>query len=427
VVDDPQGIFVAPSGDDAESGSKDEPFRTITKAISEAADTGGTIYVCNGTFEEHLVVSADRVVIRGGYACPSATITGWLYEAGTRARVRPSDPGYALHLDAVDGFVASDLDLAARDATAAGASSVGVFASSSTAVRFERLRIVAGDGMDGDDGMIAESNHFTGTPHGNNATLAAGGLAVVCACGDGSMSTGALGGAGGITPTAGGLGLPDYMMGGGAPGAAGTAVTACTNGGLGAPAPTRAQASGAQVVGSINASDGWVPRAGSNGSNGEPGQGGGGGGGAVGAGKGGGGGGACGGCGGSGGPGGMGGGASIGLLALDSEIVFDSLSRIETGDAGSGGAGAAGEVGQDGGTRGIADGNGCPGGTGGKGATGGAGGGGAAGVSVGVLSKGGAITSTGVTFSLGNEGVAGPGGGNDNDGVAGVAQEVLEL
>jgi hypothetical protein len=421
------GIFVAPTGDDAGSGTRDAPFRSITKAISEATATGGTIYACNGTFEEHLVVNADGLVIRGGYTCPSATVAGWLYEAGTSALVRPTDPGYALHLDAVDGFVMSDLDLAARDATAPGASSVGIFVVSSTSVRFERTRIVAGRGADGGDGMLSGSNHFSGTQDGGGAMLAAGGGATVCACGDGSMSTGAIGGVGGVTPTAGGLGLPDHGVGGGTPGVAGTAVSACTNGGLGASAPARLDASGAQVIGTISASNGWAPRAGSNGSPGQPGQGGGGGGGAVGVGKGGGGGGACGGCGGSGGPGGMGGGASIGLLVLDSEIVFGGASSIVTRDAGSGGSGASGETGQDAGTGGNRDGQGCLGGNGGKGAAGGAGGGGAGGVSVGILSKGGAVTSEGVTFTIGNEGALGEGGAADNDGVAGVSGETHQL
>jgi hypothetical protein len=427
VVNDPNGLFVAPTGDDAASGARDNPFQTISKAISEAADSGRTIYVCSGSFTEHLVVAANGLVIRGGYQCPSAAVTGWVYEANTYTRVRPADPGYALRLDSVEGFVASDLDFASRDAVAPGESSVAVFATSSSAVRFERTRIVAGDGADGGAGVLPGSNHFAGMLGGNNATAAGGGGAKQCACADGSTSTGAIGGVGGVTPTAGGLGLPDHQMGGGAPGAAGTAVSACTNGGLGAPAPARSDATGASTYGSIDATNGWLPRAGSNGSNGVPGQGGGGGGGAVGVGKGGGGGGACGGCGGYGGPGGQGGGGSIGLLALDSEITMDASSVIQTSDAGSGGSGAAGEVGQDAGTGGNRDGQGCLGGNGGKGARGGAGGGGAAGVSIGILSKGGTIVSEGVDFMIGNEGAAGQGGGADNDGSVGLAAESHQL
>jgi hypothetical protein len=426
-VTDPDGIFVAPSGDDAASGAIDAPFETITKAINEAAGTGRTIYVCNGTYDEHLVVSDDGLVIRGGYTCPSAGTTGWLYEAGSFARIRPADPGYALHLRTIEGFTASDLDFASRDAVTPGESSVAVFAATSTAVRFARTRIVAGNGADGEDGARAGSNHSGGTLDGGPAMGSTGGAANSLECPDGSTTVGAAGGTGGPTPLSGAAGLPDYGTGGGTLGAAGGAVTDCTNGGSGSPAPARMDALGASAYGSIDATDGWLPDAGGDGLNGQPGQGGGGGGGDVGVSKGGGGGGAAGGCGGTGGPGGTGGGGSIGLLALDSDVTFDALSTIETGDAGSGGSGDAGEVGQNGGVRGTQDGAGCPGGNGGKGASGAAGGGGAGGVSVGILSKGGTISAMEVTFTLGAEGAAGQGGGAGNDGADGVAENTLVL
>ena len=109
-LDDPDGIYVAPTGDDTYSGAKDAPFETITEAITQAAGSGKTIYVCNGLFPEQLEISDDGLVIRGGYECPGPSTTGWLYQAGTRARVRPAEPGYALHVTGVTGLVMSDID-----------------------------------------------------------------------------------------------------------------------------------------------------------------------------------------------------------------------------------------------------------------------------------------------------------------------------
>jgi hypothetical protein len=426
-IGDPDGIYVAPSGSNAAEGTREAPFETITEAIEHAAGTGRTIYVCNGAFDEHLEVSEGGLVIRGGYDCPSATTTGWIYRASERPRVRPPETGYALHVAGVDGLTISDFELVARDADEPGASSVTVFVNASENVSFERTRIVAGNGVDGASGAREGSNHNTGNLDGNGAIGAAGGQAEPCVCGDGSTSTGAAGGAGGLTPTAGAPGLPNYGMGGGTRGEASTLTSACTNGGLGASAPSRMDANGASEVGTI-AATGWVPGGGTDGTNGQPAQGGGGGGGGGGlGGKGGGGGGACGGCGGKGGPAGGGGGGTIGLLALDSYVTLDGASAIETGNSGNGGAGAASEPGQNGGTGGNRDGQGCLGGNGGKGAAGGAGGGGAGGVSVGILSKGGAITADGVTFTIGDAGIAGRGGGADNDGVAGLSADTLEL
>ena len=183
------------------------------------------------------------MVIRAGYECPSTSTTGWLYQAGTRARVRPSSTGYALRVTSVDGFTMSDMDLASRDAEQPGESSVAVFVTSSDNVSFERTRIVAGDGVSGAAGELGGSNHFGMSLDGAGATAATGGIAKICACADGTSFTGASGGLGGVTPTSGGVGQPNH--GGGARGEAQTLTEPCTNGGSGAPAPARSDATGA--------------------------------------------------------------------------------------------------------------------------------------------------------------------------------------
>ena len=158
-INDPDGIYVAPTGDDTYSGEKGAPLETITEAISQGRGTGKTIYVCNGAFDEHLEISDDGLVIRGGFECPSTSTPGWLYQAGLRARVRPSTPGYALRVSSIDGLVMSDVHLASRNATQPGESSVAVFVTSSENVSFERLRIFAGNGMNGANAVLVGSNH----------------------------------------------------------------------------------------------------------------------------------------------------------------------------------------------------------------------------------------------------------------------------
>ncbi|HVR19814.1 MAG TPA: hypothetical protein VMS65_08960, partial [Polyangiaceae bacterium] len=345
-IDDPDGIYVAPIGDDTSSGEKDAPLETISEAISQARGTGKTIYVCNGAFDEHLAISDDGLVIRGGFECPSTSSAGWLYQAGVRARIRPSAPCYALRVSSVDGLVMADIDLASRNAAAPGESSVAIFVTSSQNVSFERLRIFAGEGMNGAGAVLAGSNHTTMMLGGNDASGANGGEGTICTCGDATTTTGGAGGKGGLTPTGGGPGLPAHGSGGGEAGIAGKACAMGGGGGDGAPAINRSDAPGAATLGSISASAGWVPASGSSGLNGEPGQGGGGGTGAsLAVNVGGGGGGACGGCGGKGAPAAAGGGASIALLALSSAVSLDASSLIQTSDAGSGGAGTGAEPG----------------------------------------------------------------------------------
>src|SRR5262245_38219052 len=167
------------------------------------------------------------------------------------------------------------MDFASRDAVNPGESSVAVFVTSTTGVVFERTRIVAGAGMDGDDGMLVGSNHFGESLHGNPATGVTGGGAKTCMCPDGTTtSIGGLGGDAGLSPDNGDSGLPNYLNGGGIGGREGTLTGGqCSNGGVGSPAPARADAEGAMILGAISPTSGWLPNAGANGVDGLPGQG----------------------------------------------------------------------------------------------------------------------------------------------------------
>ena len=108
------------------------------------------------------------------------------------------------------------------------------------------------------------------------------------------------------------------------------------------------------------------------------------------------------------------------------------LVNLTAASAGNGGSGHAGQAGQqDVGFGGnvVTVGNACPGGNGGRGGNGGASGGGAGGISVGIVWTGVAEPlQTQVTFQTGAPGEGGIGGEPGvNDGIDGVAQDVLEV
>jgi len=417
VADPENGIFVSPTGNDSNDGTPSSPLATINAAIDRAASRPAPIFICSGTFDESVVVTDDDLALHGGFACPTGGAP-WVYDEDERPLISPTDPGYALQVTDVNGLTLSDLELRSAHATAAGASSIAVFVSGSDAVTLTRVHITAGDGANGASAMAPVSNHTTADQTGKDAVLTEGGEATPCACGDATASIGASGGDGGLSPTAGGAGTPD--QGGGQPGAVGSCATVGT-GHDGGSAPNESDADGANLLGTLGTS-GWTPAAGASGLTGEPGQGGGGGAAVT---AGGGGGGACGGCGGTGGGAGKGGGASIGLVAVMSNVTLVA-SFITTGDAGRGGDGIAGELGQGGGVKGNGVGSACDGGNGGKGGNGGAGGGGAGGISVGVLHTGDSTVTADVTFELGMAGPAGTGGGANNNGIAGVAENELQ-
>jgi len=416
-------IYVAPpsaGGDDGNDGTQFFPVATLGRALELPGANVVPIFVCAGTYKEHVEVTVGGVTLHGSYTCDAHT---WTYDPTATSRVAPTSKDEALRVKDVTGLTMTDMELvsANADTKTPGASSVAVFVSGSTEVAFVRDHIVAGDGVRGADGVLEPFTYADISDlAGSDADTDTGAAAKDCKCDASSEHTrGARGGDGGQD---GGTGTP-ADLGGGAPGTHGSP---CSNGGLGSDAPIVADAPGAGVSGSL-AEAGWTPASGSDGVSGRPGQGGGGGGGGKNAGDGGGGGGACGGCGGKGGGAGGGGGASIAVLALDSKLAI-TASKLEAGVGGDGGVGAQGQLGQDGGSHGNGWNNACQGGAGGKGAAGGAGGGGAGGISVGIgWSTTSTISVEETTVTPGTPGAGGHGAGSDNNGLAGVAEEQLEL
>ena len=149
-----------------------------------------------------------------------------------------------------------------------------------------------------------------------------------------------------------------------------------------------------------------------------------------------------GGAGGAGGCGGQGGyfggwaGASVGVLAYQSDVQLSSV-EIHTDDGGRGGSGGDGGNGGSGGSGGQGyqpDGDtfldGFHGGDGGDGLPGGRGApapGGPGGASVGIVHHDTTLTTDDLSFELGDPGQGGLGAGDDNDGLPGISAEIFEI
>ena len=426
LVSDESAVFVSPTGADTDAGTKAKPLATFAEAVKKAKAAGhARVIACNGDYDEKLALAAaaDGIKIYGGFKC-----SDWSYETGVRATLKPKTRGIVLTVDTLAGGATfEDVGFVAMPGSDPGESSIAAFVKESGAITMKRVKLEAGKGAKGAAGTKTDYTYPSQTTlNGKDASGDTGGAANQIACPDGTKTTGAAGGNGGVGVTGGGLGQPDLGAGKG-----GVVGSACGPNGFGAdgnPGTAVSPAPGAKSFGSLTTA-GWVGTPGDTGKPGGPGQGGGGGAGATtGNGGGGGGGGGAGACGGAPGKGGGAGGSSIALLALNTVVMLDS-SDVGAADAGEGGPGIAGQVGQQlGGFAGKSANAGCTGGKGGAGADGGAGGGGAGGVSAGVVWKSKAATLTATTPKLGNKGTKGTGGKPGvNDGIDGEAKPTLEV
>ena len=375
-VDDTDGYFVSPAGNDANDGSKATPFETIGKGILASAGNAQrpNVYVCAGSYAENLVIqnAPAGVALHGGFDCASwaqvnaSTVVAPAWQTGNTSQ-------YVLHVLGAAAVVES-MTLTAPDTTDPGASSIAAYVDGSEGMTFRRATVTAGVGADAAQG----TQQAAAAPNTSGAAAQNGnGVTTTCSC----TSDTTIGGAGFSQqsdaggPTAGEPVIPSDPDAG----QPGTLTGICA-GGTGANGlPSTSNGASTATLGGITSS-GWVSSNGGPGGVGGTAQGGGGAYWSIASGLPGGGGG-CGGCGGSGGAGGAGGGASIAIGALTSTLRIQS-STVRAGKAGNGANGVAGQPGQPGGAGG--NGGACNGGNGGTGGQGGAGGGGAGGVSVGI-------------------------------------------
>ena len=438
------GVFVSLQGRDSNSGTKEAPVRTISRAIEVARDGNGVVQACAQEFSEPVVVPAG-VTLKGGLNCSGA----WEdIGALVRTTITAGPNVVPLQLLGSSGVTRVDsINVKAADATAPGGSSIAVIVEGATA-EFARCDIITGNGTAGVKGETPVEDAGPSNP--SDPTIVGGNGVAACSAGA-SPNSGGLGTTNELCPTAvggnGGSGdvatgsngsdgqpLPEPNPDAWGVGGTGAMVAGCKSGQDGLLGAEGAPGEGAAAgdLGMLSGS-GFVGAAGKDGGAGSLGQGGGGGGGSKGkAGCGGasGGGGGAGGCGGKGGVGGQGGGSSIGLISLNADVKFTDVS-MTLGNGGAGGEGGDGKVGGVGGSGGIGGAGantlkGCDGGSGGQGGFGGKGGGGRGGHSVGIAFTGNGPTPP-ANVKLGMAGIGGLGASMPFDGMAGEAVTSLEM
>ncbi len=141
------GIFVAPSGAANGDGSRAHPLATVQAGIDRARLVGKRVYACTGTYKEALVI-ADSISVIAGLDC-SAPI--WKTGAARSRIEAPTSPAVRAK-DITSPTRLEGLDILAPNATAAGASSIGVFADHSPAITLAKSSVKAGDAASGADG-----------------------------------------------------------------------------------------------------------------------------------------------------------------------------------------------------------------------------------------------------------------------------------
>jgi len=142
-VDDGVAVFVSPTGDDATSGRKTSPVKSIAKGVELAAARGvPRVYVCEGSYDGAVDVKAP-VAIFGGMSCAWAV-------TGARPKLAPSK-GVALAVTKVSGAVlVQDLEIVgSADLGKPGDSAIAAFVSESTNVTFRNVTLTAKDGVGG--------------------------------------------------------------------------------------------------------------------------------------------------------------------------------------------------------------------------------------------------------------------------------------
>jgi hypothetical protein len=406
-------------GNEADRGTKEKPFKSITAALNKANAT--RVYACAESFSEPVTISA-AVELYGALDCTKS----WAYDAKTKTQLTAEADLVPVKVtSAVSGAEVHDFAITAIDAKSAGMSSIALL-DDQAPLLLENVDLFAGTGA---AGMAGAAQAKVMTPAGAKGkdgtddmtcTVAgplAGGAGGKNPCG-GVDTDGGLGGQG-VAANNGGLGgdgLPTMIPSNG--GKAQTKIASCDPGAKGIDGGPGAPATGARGVGDISAS-GYQGVLGTLGMPGNPGQGGGGGGGArqcdmVGlfAAPSGGGGGA-GGCAGLAGALGQSGGSSIGVVALSAKLVLKNVT-ITVKNGGAGGLGGDGQLGGVGGDPGHApvSSTACDGGKGGQGGAGGPGGGGAGGHSVGIAMKGGMLPALATTTIKAGTGALGGAGGD---------------
>jgi hypothetical protein len=447
--DEKTSIFVSPTGNDANPGTKSQPKRQI-QAAALARGERGEILVAAGDYDHVRLVYGTPGLGKAALGIYGAYTADW--ERTTSSVTKLSGPSYGLTIDNLPLVILQYLTVSSTS-NGAEQNSYGIHVLNTTpaidgvTVALQRVEVQAGPGSAGATGAPGATGRngadgYPGKPgHCDSGPPGEGGIGGPSPIG----RPGGNGGRGGAEGSNDGLRGDDGPLGGeGGVGGKAGGTRHGESGAGGLPGNGGAQGAGGSGFGASTVWQSTQATAGSAGTSGSGGGGGGGGsgqGGAFvddGAGNGGGGGGA-GGEGGAGGRPGGAGGVSIGIYIFKARVTIDG-GHISTGAGGNGGTGGAGGVAGKGGAAGLESttcsneiGKGGEGGDGSDGGGGGGGGGGAGGPSIGVVEVGSEVTikSTPITVQPGGQGGAeGAGAGGTPSPVAsaaGLSREVLAV
>lgn len=447
-----QAIFVAPDGDDANTGALDAPKATLQNALLATNAMQNALYVSQGTYDGPITIQ-NGISVYGAYDAAD----GWSRAADHVTTILGVDGNAVDIVDIDETTVLDRLQILAGNAVTPAANSTGIYIrNASSDLEIRNCTIIAGNGANGIHGTSGTNGAAGG--NGNGGTGGCDGCSGDGQGGTGGSTTcGAAGGDGkrgghdNSNGTNGESGQNASNNGGAGGGGADVCnsswCSSCggqkggiegTDGTIGADGTKGDDGEAGNGNGTI-ASNRWAGSDGNNGSDGTAGIGGGGGGGGGGGADdcytnlywcfedfgldpcysdrgGGGGGGGAGGCKGTAGTGGQGGGGSFGIFLRNASPTL-SNNTITAGNGGNGGEGASGG---DGGTKGglgsgggkADDGaKGGDGAEGGQGGDGGGGGGGGGGISYCIYRSGSSSLSlTNITYNLGGGGNGGKGG-----------------
>jgi len=148
VLDAAPGIFVRTTSEDAASGTRNAPVKTLDRAVKLASANGGPkrVYACAEDFDE-VVTLESGIELYGGLACDE----GWVWRSDKATRIVPTSapPRAALVLEKGSGTTrVEDFEIVAPAGVDPGASSIAVLAAE-TAATLTRCTLRAGNGAPG--------------------------------------------------------------------------------------------------------------------------------------------------------------------------------------------------------------------------------------------------------------------------------------
>lgn len=144
-------VFVHPSGLDSAAGTKDDPVRTVSKAVQLVQASSGRltdVLICEGKYPENVSIGDQPVGLHGGYDCADFSRTV------TKPTIAPPS-GVAMRIAKVSGPMHVDqITFQSADALATGESSQAVQIVSSSGISLTRAIILAGRGAAGAAGEL---------------------------------------------------------------------------------------------------------------------------------------------------------------------------------------------------------------------------------------------------------------------------------